>query len=393
MNKAVPANQNSVASSVSGAVLSMSLCVAMLIASEFMPASLLTPIADGLAVTEGQAGQAISISGLFAVVASLLTTTLAGNLNRKWILIAMTAIMFVSLVAIALAPDFPVLIFARALLGITIGGFWSLGTSVIMRLVPAERVSSALAVMYAGQAMAAAFAAPVGSYLGAIIGWRGVFWLLAPIVAIDLIWQIATLPSMPAGARMSPATFVRILGRRHFLNGIVAAIVAYIGAFSMFTYLRPFLENTVQVDVQTLSLLFLVLGCCGFLGTWLGGRFSGKHVIRLLQIQPLVMSLSSVGLIIFDQSILAVGLLLAIWGTANTMMSISWMAWLAQTMEDQPEAAGSLIVAAIQSAIMLGAMIGGTLFDHFGIGVTFCGSAAISLVALFLIGSGRRLTG
>ncbi|MEG0819519.1 MAG: MFS transporter, partial [Brevundimonas sp.] len=58
-----------------GAVLSMTLCVALLISSEFMPVSLLTPMAHGLGATEGQTGQAISISGLFAIAASLLVTT------------------------------------------------------------------------------------------------------------------------------------------------------------------------------------------------------------------------------------------------------------------------------------------------------------------------------
>ena len=142
-----------------GAVLSMSLCVALLISAEFMPVSLLTPIADSLGATEGQTGQAISISGFFAVAASLVVTTAAGRLDRKWVLLAMTGLMLVSLVMIAMAPSFLVLMIARALLGISIGGFWSLGTAVIMRLVPKERVSSALSVMYAGQASAAAFAA------------------------------------------------------------------------------------------------------------------------------------------------------------------------------------------------------------------------------------------
>jgi predicted MFS family arabinose efflux permease len=76
-----------------GAVLSMALCVAMLIASEFMPVSLLTPMAEGLGATQGQTGQAISISGLFAVAASLLISTAAGRLNRKWVLVAMTGLM------------------------------------------------------------------------------------------------------------------------------------------------------------------------------------------------------------------------------------------------------------------------------------------------------------
>ena len=66
-----------------GAVMSMTLCVAVLIASEFMPVSLLTPLAADLSVTEGRAGQAISISGLFAVITSLTVTGLTRDYDRK----------------------------------------------------------------------------------------------------------------------------------------------------------------------------------------------------------------------------------------------------------------------------------------------------------------------
>lgn len=54
------------------AVAAMSLCVALLIAAEFMPVSLLTPIATDLGASNGMAGLAIAISGLFAVPTSLL---------------------------------------------------------------------------------------------------------------------------------------------------------------------------------------------------------------------------------------------------------------------------------------------------------------------------------
>ncbi|HRM75368.1 MAG TPA: MFS transporter, partial [Paracoccus sp. (in: a-proteobacteria)] len=221
-----------------GAVFSMSLCVAMLIASEFMPVSLLTPIAEGLGATDGQTGQAISISGLFAVVASLLVSTLAGGLNRKTVLLAMTALMLISLVMIAMAPNFAVLMVARSLLGIAIGGFWALSTAVIMRLVPREDVSKALALMFAGQATAAAFAAPIGSYLGEAIGWRGVFWVLAPIVALDLLWQTVALPSLPAQERQSLGSMWRVLRRPYFSRAMAAVLFTFSGAFAMFTYLR-----------------------------------------------------------------------------------------------------------------------------------------------------------
>lgn len=373
------------------AVLSMSLCVALLIAAEFMPVSLLTPIAHGLGASEGQAGQAISISGFFAVAASLVMTTAAGRINRKWVLITMTALMLASLIGVAAAPNLAVLMLTRALLGICIGGFWALATAVIMRLVPAERVSKALAVMYTGQAVAAAFAAPIGSYLGGLIGWRGVFWVLAPIVAVNLVWPLIALPSLPAAERQSFRSLLVLLKRPYFARGIAAVIFTFAGAFAMFTYLRPFLERVTGVDVTMLSALLLVLGCAGFLGTWAGGKLANGHVIRLLQLIPVVMGLVTLGLLGFGQLVVVTALLLAIWGAMNTAMSIGWMAWISQNVDDAPEAAGSLIVAAIQAAILTGAALGGTLLDHLGIGATFIGSAVLSGGALLLVGSGQRL--
>ena len=99
------------------AVGSMSMCVALLIASEFMPVSLLTPIAADLHATAGMAGQAISISGLFAVVTSLYIATFAARFDRRQVLLGLTAVMLLSLVLIALAPSFLILMLARAFLG------------------------------------------------------------------------------------------------------------------------------------------------------------------------------------------------------------------------------------------------------------------------------------
>lgn len=192
-----PAPEATTPTAAWGAVLSMALCVALLIASEFMPVSLLTPMAEGLGASVGQTGQAVSISGLFAVIASLTVSTVAGRLNRKWVLVGLTSLMGLSLALVAAAPNFEVLMAGRALLGLCIGGFWALATSVIMRLVPASDVPRALALMYGGQAIAAAFAAPIGSYLGGLFGWREVFWALTPLVAANLVWHLIALPSLP----------------------------------------------------------------------------------------------------------------------------------------------------------------------------------------------------
>ena len=153
-----------------GAVMSMAPCVAVLIASEFMPVSLLTPIADELGVSEGQAGQAISISGLFAVITSL---SIGGLARRKLVQSSFAALLIVSTLIVAFAPTYPVLMVGRALLGIAIGGFWSMSTAIVMRLLPAEQVPQGLAALNAGNAIAATISAPLGTWLGDIIGWRG----------------------------------------------------------------------------------------------------------------------------------------------------------------------------------------------------------------------------
>ncbi|MGC3692936.1 hypothetical protein ACPTG6_14930, partial [Enterococcus faecalis] len=74
----------------------MSLAAFALVASEFMPVSLLTPLASDLHISEGQAGQGISVSGLFALLTSLIIAAVAAKVERKRLLLALTALMIVS---------------------------------------------------------------------------------------------------------------------------------------------------------------------------------------------------------------------------------------------------------------------------------------------------------
>ena len=86
-------------------------------------------------MTEGQAGQAISISGLFAVMTSL---SIAGTDPRHrpalGAVCRFTALLIVSGLVVTFAPNYPVLMVGRALLGVAIGGFWSMSTAIVMRL-------------------------------------------------------------------------------------------------------------------------------------------------------------------------------------------------------------------------------------------------------------------
>lgn len=362
----------------------MSLCVFALIASEFMPVSLLTPIASELQVSEGQAGQAIAISGAFAVLASLFTSSLAGQIDRKAVLLALTSVMAVSGAMVAIAPNYVIFMIGRALIGVVIGGFWSMSAATAMRLVPEHHVARALAIFNGGNALATVVAPPLGAFLGSIIGWRGAFFCVVPVAVIVFFWQMVSLPSMKAEGRPGSGNVFRLLKRPLVILGMAAVGLLFMGQFALFTYVRPFLETVTQVDVSTLSLVLLGIGIAGVVGTSLIGRFLKDGLYRTLIVIPVSMAVIAVSLIAFGYSPPVAASLLGVWGLIGTAAPVGWWTWLARSLPEDAEAGGGLMVAVIQLAITLGAVVGGVLFDASGYRATFAASAILLLLAAVL---------
>lgn len=368
-----------------GGVFAMTLCTFALVASEFMPVSLLTPIAANLKVSEGLAGQAISVSGVFAVLTSLSILALAGRSNRKTLLLWMTGLMFLSGLVIALAPNYATYMAGRALLGVAIGGFWSMSAAAAIRLVPAPQVPRALAIFNGGNALATVVAAPLGSYLGSAIGWRGAFFCLAPVALLAFVWQWISLPSMKAEERTAGSGNVfKLLNNPLIALGMAAVSIFFMGQFTLFTYMRPFLETVTRVEVSTLSVILLTIGVAGFIGTTLIGAFLKRSFYGTLIAIPLLMALIAVTLIAFGGWVAAVVALLGIWGLVATAAPVGWWTWVAKTMPENTEAGGGLMVAVVQLAIGLGSTIGGLLFDMRGYQSTFVASAVLLLISAFL---------
>lgn len=143
------------------AVFAMAFCIFALIASEFLPVSLLTPLASTLQVSEGLAGYGLSISGAFAVITSLTLASVARSINRKTLLLGLTTAMGLSTILLATAKSYETYMMGRALIGIVVGGFWSMSAAIAIRLVPATNVATALAIFNGGNALATVIAAPL----------------------------------------------------------------------------------------------------------------------------------------------------------------------------------------------------------------------------------------
>ncbi|MEH8745370.1 MFS transporter [Klebsiella pneumoniae] len=338
------------------AVYALALGVFGLIVAEFLPASLLTPMASSLGVSEGMAGQAVTATALVALVTGLLIATATRNIDRRWVLMFFSILQIVSSLMVAFADSLAFLLLGRLLLGIAIGGFWAMSTATAMRLVPAAHVPKALAIIFSAVSVATVVAAPLGSYLGELIGWRNVFILCAIPSLLALLWQLWVLPSMRPESVGTFSTLFRVLRRPGMLGGMLATILIFSGHFAFFTYLRPFLETVAQASVEGVSLILLGFGIANFIGTSVASYLLSRSLRLTLALVP-----------------------------------VAWSTWLATTVPDEAESAGGLLVASIQLAISAGAAGGGAVFDLHGASGVFTGSGLLLLSSMVIVFAAVRV--
>lgn len=364
--------------------------VTCLIAAEFLPVSLLTSIAKDLSITEGIAGQSITVVGIFAVISSLLTASTTKNIDRRVVLLTLSSLLAASNLIVAFTPNYAILLIGRALLGICVGGFWSLASAVVLHLVEKENIPKAFSIVYAGVSVATIISLPLGSLLGALIGWRNVFVVIALLSIIILIFQRLTLPSLKSDTATHFKSMLNLLKIRWVLVGMFATIFSYGGYHIVFTYLKPFLELNLQLPSFPLTLALLTFGLANCLGTFIAGFILGKQ-FRLVMI-IIHISLSLVALLLYlSQNLNGTLILVTLWGFIFGFIPVGWSTWITRTLPHQAEMLGGLSVAVIQFSIGLVAALGGFIFDHIGIQGIFILASIIALSASILLSLSFRL--
>jgi predicted MFS family arabinose efflux permease len=368
-----------------GAVSSMMLGVFGLVTSEFLPASLLTPMARDLGVTEGAAGQAVTATAMVGLTTSLLVATLTRRVDRRNVLLAFSILLIASNLLVACAANLPLLLLARVLLGVAIGGFWTMAVATTMRLVPEALVPRALSILFSGVSAATIFAAPFGSYVGSIAGWRAVFVMAAGLGVLAFAVQFATLPRLAPHGLTRLRTLIDVLMRPRIGLGVVAIVLVFGGHFALFTYIRPFLETVTHVGVSGMSAILLGFGAANFLGTLLGGVMLERDMRLTLLLAPLAMGLIGLTLAMIGGAPLADGALIALWGLGFGAVPVGWSTWLTRMVPDEAETGGGLIVAAVQLAIAAGAAAGGVIFDARGATGVFTAGGLVLLLATVIV--------
>jgi len=372
------------------AVISMTLGVFGLVTAEFLPVSLLTPMADDLRITEGMAGQAMSATAVMALITSLLTATVTRKIDRRYVLLGFSVLLIAANIMIAQAPNYAILLAGRVLLGVALGGFWTMSAAIIMRLVPEKNVPRALAILFSGVSAATVFAAPLGSYLGDVIGWRNVFMLASVLGVLALVVQFATLPKMPPRGRATLRTLIEVINRPRMKFGLFSLVLIITGHFALFTYVRPFLENVSGVTTAGVSGILLGFGVANFIGTYVGGALIARSLRMTIALMPMIMGLAGVGMVAIDGAVAPTTVLVAIWGMAFGGVPVAWSTWITRTVPDEAESGGGLLVAGFQLAIATGAAVGGLVFDTSGALGVFTIAGFLLLAASIIVTLGLR---
>ena len=360
------------------AVASLSLGVFGLVTAEFLPASLLTAMAADLHVSVGAAGQAVTATALVGAVAAPAVPLLTRRFDRRWVLLALTALLLFSNVLAATAQSLGVLLAGRVVLGIALGGFWSMAAALTMRLVPGPLFPRAMSVVLTGVSIATVCAAPVGAWMGDLWGWRSAFVAAGAVGVLAFAVQLRTLPALPPRGEARLRAMGELFTRPAVRFALLAVLLVVSGHFAGFTYIRAVMEQVTRLSVEAVSAVLLGYGIGGFFGNFAGGWLAGRSERHAIAAGGALITLLAASLLVAGTSPAVTAVAVSLWGFAFGAFPVGFQTWIVRAAPDQAEAAGGLLVAAFQIAIAAGAIGGGLLVDHVGA----LGAPAFAVVAI-----------
>ncbi|MGW6497397.1 MFS transporter [Nonomuraea angiospora] len=362
----------------------------LLVTAEQLPIGLLTPVGSALSVSEGAAGLMVTVPSIVAAVAAPVVPVLVRTMDRRLLLVALMGLMTLANLASALAPDYPLLIAARVLVGVAIGGFWAIAGGLAVRLVPASRVPRATAIIFGGVGAANVFGVPIGTMIGGLANWRIAFGALGVLALAVLVALLAVLPPLTAAR---PVGLRRLAGQ--FRNqgvrvGLLATFLIVTGHFSAYTFISPVLRELSGIDEEFVGPLLFGFGVAGIAGNFVAGAAVAKRLRRT--VLTIAAALGATVLLYPVAGLSAVGgvLLLVVWGLVYGGVSTSLQTWMIRAAPEAVEEASALWVAVFNLSIGLGALAGGAIVDALPLRGVLWLAGALVLVAGPAVWSARR---
>ncbi|MFI8927628.1 MFS transporter [Streptomyces sp. NPDC053474] len=360
------------------------------VTTEMLPVGLLTSLASGLGVSDGTAGLTVTLPGVVAALAALLLPVAVRGADRRAVLCGLMLLLGAANLLSALAPSFEVLLVARIVVGLCIGGVWAVAASLAVRLVRAESVGRATAVIFSGIAVASVLGVPAGTFLGELASWR---WAFGAVSALGLgvaVLLAVVLPALPPSEPVRLGVFPGLLHLPRLRVGLIAVALLVVGHFAAYTYVRPVLERVPGVGAGLISGLLLCYGVAGVAGNFLGGAFAARDPRRTLLLITAGLAAVVLLLVPAGSSLPASVALLVAWGLAYGGVSVSSQNWVMAAAPQAREAASALFAGIFNTAIALGALLGGRVADGLGATDVLWLGGGLAVLALGVVATAGR---
>jgi predicted MFS family arabinose efflux permease len=372
------------------AVLAVTLGIFSLMTSELLPVGLLTPVGSALDVSEGTAGLMVTVPGLVAAVSAPLVTVATGHIDRRIVLAVLIGLVGAANLASAFATSFAVVLVARFLIGISVGGFWSIAGGIALRLVPVKHVPRATAVIFGGVETASVLGVPIGTFIGDLSGWRTAFAAVGILGLTSLACMVFLMPKVPAEQTITFADLPKVFkGNAGVRAGIAITFLVITGHFLAYTFVRPILQDD-GVEDGMIGALLLTFGVAGICGNFIAGALVAKRLRQTVVGISVVLTLAMVLLVLVGNSALTAGVILILWGLGYGAVPVSFQTWILDAAPDAAEAASSLYVSTFNLSIALGALFGGLAVDGLTTNSVLWIGAALAAVTLFVVGGASR---
>ncbi len=351
----------------------LTLCVFAIGVAEFLLVGLLPKVASGVGVSVSQAGSLVTAYALAIAIGSPLLIVAIGRYDARWALVGLMGLFSVGNLVVGLSPAFGGLLVGRIASGAAHGAVVAIGASVAASLVRGEREGRAVATVLLGLTAAMVLGVPVGNALGAAIGWRGTFLVVAGVGFLGLLAVLAWIPSMPAGDHVTGLrTQLETLRIRPLIVSYAVTALSFGASFAVFPYLTPLLHEHAGFGTTQITWLLVLFGGATVVGNLAGGRLADTvGTLRTTSIGLLGVTVSLVALTLTANNPIAVAVNLAVWGFFAFMIAPAVQTSVMRVAEsyggELVKVAGGLNVSAFNVGIALASYAGAVVLGPFDV--------------------------
>ena len=353
--------------------------------TEFVIMGLLPEVAQSFGVTIPQAGYLVSGYAMGVVVGAPVVAIATARLPRKTALLALIGVFLAGNLGCAVAPTYGLLMAARILTAFAHGAFFGIGAVVARDLVPREKRTQAVALMFTGLTLANVLGVPLGTALGQEAGWRSTFWA---VVGIGLAAALAIQFCVPAGLPGTRGRLVsefRALGRWPVLRPMLISTLSSVSFFTVFTYITPFLTNVSGFTPHGVTLVLFAAGIGLTIGNLAGGHFADRGQMATIIGSFLGIVTVLLILTVVAHHAIATIAVLVLWSGLVFALVSPLQIWVVEAASEAPNLASTLNQGAFNLGNATGAWIGGTALTlGIGYGELPLIAAAVSLAGLGL---------